>query len=244
MAVNLEAWSAVDNWLGAMGRVVFPPCCALCGEDGARGRDLCAACDAELPRNLACCARCALPLATPALACGECLRRPPAFDAALAPLRYEWPIDRLVTRLKFSVDLAVGRVLSELLRDAVRAASDRIDLVVPVPLHLERLRERGFNQALELARPMARSLALPLDHGVLVRTRATPPQTGLAAADRRRNLRDAFAVRGSVAGRSIALVDDVVTTTATVRECARVLKRAGAERVEVWAVARAAGPRA
>ena len=244
MAVNLRSWSAVDNWLGAVGRVVFPPSCALCGEHSATGRDLCAACAVELPFNRSCCARCALPLATPALACGECLRKPPPFDAAIAPLRYEWPLDRLVTRLKFSVDLAVGRVLAELLQDAVRSAADRIDLVVPVPLHLQRLRERGFNQALELARPIARRLGLPLDHAVLARTRATPPQTGLAAAERRRNLRDAFAVRGTLAGRSIALVDDVVTTTATVRACARALKQAGAGRVEVWAVARAAGPRA
>lgn len=238
------AWSAVDGWLGNVGRVLFPPACALCGENGADGRDLCAGCAAELPFNRSCCARCALPLGTAALLCGECLRRLPPFDAAIAPLRYAWPLDRLVTRFKFSVDLAVGRVLAELMLDAVCAASGGVDLLVPVPLHLQRLRERGFNQALELARPLARALRLELGHRTLARARATPAQSGLAAPARRRNVRGAFEARGDLAGRRIALVDDVVTTTATVRECARMLKRAGAAYVEVWAVARAPGPRA
>jgi len=222
---------------------LLPLRCLLCGAHGADGMDLCAACATELPRNLSCCARCALPLAVPAALCGECQRRAPPWDAAWAPFRYAWPLDRLESRYKFGRDLAAGRVLSRLWQLEPRPLA-LPELILPVPLHRGRLRKRGYNQALELARPLANAFDIPLQHDLLQRQRATPAQTELDAVTRRRNMRGAFAMR-SVAPlpAHIAILDDVMTTGATLAECARVLKRAGARRVDVWALARAPSPR-
>ena len=223
--------------------VVLPLHCLLCGAAGADGIDLCADCAAELPRNRSCCMRCALPLAAPAPCCGECQRRAPPWEAAWAPFRYGWPLDRLESRYKFGADLAAGRVLSTLWQREP-CPIEPPQLLLTVPLHLGRLRERGYNQALELARPLARSLDVPLRHDVLQRVRRTDAQTELDALGRRRNVRGAFALRTGVAlPPHVAILDDVMTTGATLAECARVLRRAGVSRVDVWALARAPSPR-
>ncbi len=222
---------------------MLPWRCLLCGAAGTEGIDLCTDCAAELPRNRSCCARCALPLATPAALCGECQRRAPPWDAAWAPFRYGWPLDRLETRYKFGADLAAGRVLSTLWRREP-CPVELPQLVLTVPLHRRRLRQRGYNQALELARPLARQLGVPLRHDALQRLRPTHAQTELDAVGRRRNVRGAFALREGVAlPAHVAILDDVMTTGATVAECARVLRRAGVQRVDVWALARAPSPR-
>jgi ComF family protein len=222
-------------------RIALPPRCLLCGAPGAGARDLCAGCAGDLHANLPCCPRCALPLAHPAPACGECLASAPPFVATWAPFRYGHPLDLLETRFKFHGDLAAGRVLAGLLVD--RAATDRLarpDALVAVPLHRARLRERGYNQALELARPLAGALGIPLCRDLLRRPKPTPPQTGLDAKARRANLRGAFTLADGVAVPAhIALFDDVMTTGATLREAARVLLRGGAVRVDAWALARA-----
>jgi len=237
----LTTWAKVDGWAGRALRVLLPPRCLLCGGRGANTRDLCEGCARDFPRNDVCCPRCALPLKTPAPLCGECLDREPPFASAWAPFRYAHPLDLLEARFKFRGDLAAGRVLADLMIErAVDDAPARPDLIVAVPLHVSRLRERGYNQAFELAKPVAGTLGVPIARDGLARIRATPAQTGLDAAARRRNLRGAFAVpRGASLPKHIALLDDVVTTGATVRECARVLRRAGVERIDVWALARA-----
>jgi ComF family protein len=226
---------ALHGWL-------LPWRCLLCGAPGADGLDLCAACAAELPRNRSCCARCALPLPAPAALCGRCQRRAPPWDAAWVPFRYAWPLDRLETRFKFGRDLAAGRTLARLWqREAPPAPLPQ--LIVPVPLHPRRLRTRGHNQALELARPLAAALGVPLHRDALRRVRATEAQTELAAAARRRNVRGAFALReGVTLPAHVALLDDVLTTGATLAECARVLRRAGVRRVDAWVLARAPVP--
>jgi len=232
----LQPWHVLSRWL-------LPLRCLLCGAPGADGVDLCAACVAELPRNRSCCARCALPLPVSAALCGECQRHAPPWDAAWAPFRYGWPLDRLESRFKFGRDLAAGRALATLWQRESMPLS-KPALLLPVPLHRARLRQRGYNQALELARPMARGFGLPLRHDVLQRLKATDAQTELDAATRRRNVRGAFAVHAGVAlSAHVAILDDVMTTGATLAECARVLKRAGVARVDVWALARAPSPR-
>ena len=237
---------SVDGIWARLQRVVLPPHCLLCGDDGEAGRDLCQACAASLVRNPVCCPRCALPLGVPAPACGECLHRQPPFESAFAPFLYAHPLDLLMTRLKFGRSLAAGRVLSGLWSEAITQMAPALPtLFVPVPLHASRLRERGYNQAVELLRPLSRSLKIPLAGSLLQRTRATPAQANLDASARRRNLRGAFefhvpALRGvAPAAVHVALVDDVMTTGATLRECARVLRRAGIGRVDAWALARA-----
>lgn len=232
----LQWWQSATQ---ALRRFVLPLQCLLCGGQGEDGLDLCRDCATELPRNHTCCARCALPLATSAALCGQCQRRLPPWNAAWVPFRYAWPLDRLESRFKFGADLAAGRVLSTLWqRESM--PRDLPDLIVPVPLHRTRLRQRGYNQALELALPLARHLRLPLKHGLLLRTRGTAAQTELGAIERRRNVRGAFAVREGVTWPAqVALLDDVMTTGATLTECCRVLRRAGVQRVDVWALARA-----
>jgi ComF family protein len=224
-------------------RFVLPLRCLLCGAAGFDGMDLCAECAAELPRNRSCCARCALPLATPAALCGECQRRAPPWDAAWAPFRYGWPLDRLESRYKFGSDLAAGRTLS-VLWQREPCPIDLPRLLLTVPLHGSRLRHRGYNQALELARPLARALHVPLRHDALLRRRATAAQTELDAVARRRNVRGAFAVHeGLQLPAHVAIIDDVMTTGATLAQCTRVLRRSGVARVDVWALARAPSPR-
>jgi ComF family protein len=228
-------FSTLHRWL-------LPWRCLLCGDVGAEGVDLCAACIAELPRNTHCCERCALPLPASAPLCGRCQRKAPLWHAAWSPFRYAWPLDRLETRFKFGRDLAAGRALATLWERQTRPLA-LPQLILPVPLHRRRLRERGYNQALEMARPLARALNIPCAHDVLRRVRHTDAQTALDAVERRRNLRGAFALRDDYAlPDHVAVLDDVFTTGTTLSECTRVLKRAGVERVDVWALARAPIP--
>jgi ComF family protein len=225
---------------------VLPLRCLLCGADGFADRDLCAGCARDCAINSPCCPRCALPLAAAAPLCGECLERAPPFAAAWVPFRYAHPLDLLEARFKFRNDLAAGRVLADLMIERAHFdAPARPVALVAVPLHRSRLRERGYNQALEVAKALSAGLGIPLARDLLVRVRATAAQTGLDAASRRRNLRGAFAVANvHEVPDHVALVDDVMTTGATLRECARMLRRAGVARVDVWALARAPAPRA
>lgn len=235
----------VHNWLQTVQGWLLPPRCVRCGCPGRPPTiDLCSYCEEELVANRNVCRCCALPLpAADGAPCVACRRRTRRFDAAFAAYRYEYPVDRLVQRFKYHGDLAVGRVLAELMARALAARSMEAPLaLVPVPLARAKQRERGFNQALELARPIARALALPIRMDLCARVRVTQDQAGLAARDRQRNVRGAFAASNAGMPRHVALIDDVLTTGSTCDELARVLKRAGAERVDVWVVARAASP--
>ena len=151
------------------------------------------------------------------------------------------PVDHFIRALKFRRQLGLARLLGEQMAQRLVSETQRPDLILPVPLHRARLRERGYNQALEIARPVARALGAPLDYFSLVRVRATAPQTGVTLTARRQNMRNAFRLRdpATVRGRHVALVDDVMTTGSTVQAAARCLRQAGAETVEIWVVARA-----
>lgn len=236
--VNRIQGAQVDGWWARLGARLCPSRCLVCGEAAARGTDLCAACAAGLPWNDAACPRCALPVPAPAGPCGDCLQRPPPLQAAHAAFRYAAPLDRLLPRFKFHRDLAAGRLLSTAMASRF-AALEHPDALLPVPLHHARLRQRGYDQALELARPLARALQLPLLAGALVRQRATRAQSELDAAARRRNLRGAFAVPdGGALPAHVVLVDDVMTTGATLHAAAIALRRAGVARVDAWVCAR------
>lgn len=236
----------VDGIVARLVRALLPLRCMLCAAPGVDGLDLCTACRADCPANATRCAQCAVPLPMSATHCGACLARPPPFAAAWVPLRYAHPLDLIEARFKFHGDLAAGRVLAGLLVAAARtdAPPSLPSLIVCVPLHPNRLRERGYNQALELARPLAAALDLPLAATALERTRATTAQTGLDAGERRRNLRHGFSVPEGIAlPAHVAVFDDVMTTGSTLGECARVLRRAGVQRVDAWAMARVPGRR-
>jgi ComF family protein len=239
--VNRGCRFLVYQWLKNSLNALLPPTCRLCGAHGRSGHDLCPGCAEDLPWLSGGCPRCARPLAgVKPLPCGACLRRPPPFERVEAPFSYAAPVDHLIHAFKFRADLAAGRLLAQLLVGHVRRRSELPELLLPVPLHPARLGERGFNQAHELARLVGRKLAIPVAPTLLTRTRHTPPQHGLAAKARRANVRGAFALSRPLPARHVALIDDVFTTGQTATELARVLRRAGAERVEVWVLARVA----
>lgn len=229
--------------LAALVHGLFPPTCYLCLEPGQPpALDLCLACEQELPWLGCCCAACAMPTAVAVDRCERCRAAPHVFDAACVACRYEFPVVELIHRMKYRGELALARVLGTVLgHRLVTRAGPRPDLVIPVPLHAARERERGFNQARELSRYAAREVGLPLGDRLVRRLRATAEQAALPAGQRRANLHGAFVAGPEVAGRNVAIVDDVLTTGATADALAQALFAAGAHRVEVWAVARATG---
>jgi len=223
-------------------RAALPARCALCGLSA--GDPVCADCAADfLPADARRCRSCALRLG-PAAGdlCGRCLRDPPAFDATVALADYAPPIDALVVALKFGHRLEVARTLGTLLGRLIARSVPAEAVLVGVPLAFERQRERGFNQALEIARIAAAAARLPLLPHALLRTHHRPAQEGLTLEARRRNVRDAFAfertAEARIAQRCIVVVDDVMTSGSTLDEVARVLRRAGAARIVNAVVAR------
>lgn len=211
--------------------LLFGGTCYLCR--GPASALLCAACDADLPRLAPPrCPRCALESPRGEV-CGRCLAEAPHYDATVAALAYEFPADALVHSLKFRGELALAGFLGELLSQ--RVASETIDYIVPVPLSAERLRSRGYNQSVEIARHLRPG---KLDLSLCERSRDTPAQLDLPYAERRRNVRGAFRCTRAILGGTVAVVDDVMTTGATLDELAAVLKGAGAARVVNWVVAR------
>lgn len=220
---------------------LYPPRCVLCQRPGLPQLDLCANCHQALPFIARACQQCALPLAAAShdsTRCGRCLKKPPMFDASLSALRYQGAVVGLVTGYKFHDRLLYSRLLAELLLPKI-LRGPLPDCIIAVPLHQRRLRARGFNQSHELGKIIAARLQLPLLSHAVVRTRDTPQQTGLDARQRRKNIRGAFEVVQPLDYQHVALVDDVVTTGSTVNELARVLKKAGAQTVTVWSIARA-----
>jgi ComF family protein len=180
-------------------------------------------------------------MAYPVPECGQCQQVERPWADLWVPFVYAWPLDGLETRFKFSGSLVAGRVLAECWLDTGQPPTTP-ELLLPVPLHTSRLRARGYNQAIELARVLSRRLGIPMRHDVLVRRIRTQAQTELDATTRAHNVRGAFVVRHAPTQRHVALVDDVMTTGATLGECARVLLDAGVERVDVWALARTPAP--
>ncbi|MBN8760999.1 MAG: ComF family protein [Thiobacillus sp.] len=214
----------------------MPPACLLCG--GPAHAALCTGCRDDLPwHREPACPVCAHP-SPGGRVCGACLKHPPAYDRTRAALVYAFPLDRLIPQLKYHGRLAVAPALADCLAAHLGAAPPP-DCLVPMPLHPGRLRERGFNQAGEIARGLAQRLDLRLATEMCRRVRDTPPQMRLAHDQRRRNVRDAFACDASVRGLHIAVVDDVMTTGSSLDALARSLKRAGAREVSCWVAARA-----
>lgn len=244
-AVNLTTPPPVDGirarlafWLrNDATRLLWPTRCLACDDAGLDGLDLCAACEAGLPENASACRACAVPLPEPGV-CGACLGARSPLTEVRAPFVYAAPLDRLLPRLKFAGDLAAATLVSQLMATRLRDAP-RPQALLPVPLHRARLRRRGFDQALEIAKPLGRALGLPVLDGALVRQRATAEQSTLSAIARKRNVRGAFVARAKLPlPAHVALVDDVMTTGATLRAAAVALRQAGVQRVDAWVVAR------
>lgn len=238
---------------------VLPGQCEICRRWG--WERLCRACREQFAVERARCTRCGLATGAALAACGSCLQAPPPFARTIVALDYAFPWDGIIGRWKFGAHPELASPLASLLAQAVArefaqrtAAAPELapstaaapELVLPVPLARARLAERGFNQAWELARRVARELGLPARSALLARAIDTAHQAELMRAERERNLRAAFTVppagRQALAGRRVALVDDVLTTGATARESSAALLRAGAAAVELWVLARTPAP--
>lgn len=215
---------------------LLPGSCLLCAADSS-GDLFCPGCAADLPGlPEATCPQCC---ETTALGerCGACLKDPPAFSRTIAVFRYEFPVDRLVQALKYGHQLPLATWFGQRLGEKVVAAEH--DLLLPLPLHPSRLASRGFNQAAEIARMISRLHDIPMNADCLTRTRATSPQAALPLKERPGNVRGAFECSADLGGQRILLVDDVMTSGSTLRECARILKLHGAARITLAVAARA-----
>jgi ComF family protein len=224
--------------VAARAPMLLPSSCALCGADGRKA--VCDGCHAQFFRvRSRHCRQCALPLPNgvdDGSICGACLQDPPAFDATIAAADYAPPIDQLVLALKFGGRLVLAPLFARMLRDAVLHTQHRSPnlptLLVAVPLGKQRLIERGFNQAHEVAKPLSRALGIPLATGIVSRQRDTQAQALLHPDQRHENIRDAFTLQestpGQIEGLHIGIVDDVMTTGQTLEELASTLKRHGA----------------
>lgn len=211
-----------------------PPRCLLCE---AAGGPVCTPCSKDLPwlPDLRC-PVCALP--TPGgETCGHCLKSPPAFSHTQALFHYAFPVDRMIQQYKYREQLALAPLFGSLLAESLK--DSLADVWLPMPLHANRLRERGFNQAVEIARELARRTGIPMQAAWATRDRDTPPQAGLKREARRKNMRGAFHCSDAVSGMRVGIVDDVMTTGSTLDALAETLKNAGAVEVSCAVIARA-----
>jgi ComF family protein len=220
---------------------LLPAQCLVCHKPSdLKHRCLCTDCETYLPENLHACSHCGLAYQGGDFGiCGACLKKPPVFDASWSAWRYDPPIDILIKGIKYHRQLAAAELLGQLMASRLVDSGQPLpEALLPIPLHRSRLWRRGFNQAIELFRPVSRQLDIPMIIHDVIRVRATPSQVGMDVRQRKRNLRGAFKIKAQLPAH-VAIVDDVVTTGATVSELTRALKRAGVKRVQVWSAARA-----
>ena len=226
----------IQNWLLAGN-------CELCvARLGSGTTVLCDACEGSLTRPGLCCNICAaeMPGMGGSPVCGHCQKQHPAFDSVSAALIYSEPVSGLIHDFKYNNKLYLAPTLGDLLARSIKLQRSKLpDVLLPIPLHRSRLQQRGYNQSLEIAKPVSRALGIEIDAHLVTRVRNTDPQTVLKPAHRARNVKRAFKVVSPVEGKRIALIDDVMTTGHTVNAVAQVLKKAGAKEVLVWVVARA-----
>jgi ComF family protein len=232
----------VNNWLNIIQNKLLPPRCILCDQPGFLHLDLCAACYQELPRNTNCCYRCAESLeiitSSPQL-CGRCLSKPPDFDDTYAPYLYQGNMRYLVTQLKFAQQYKHARLLGQLLAQYIAENAQAVECILPMPLHKKRYRERQFNQSIEIARQVDKQLAIPVDLYSCIRQRDTAQQSSLPAKQRQKNMKNAFKMVKQLQVQHVAILDDVMTTGASVGALASCLKQSGVSKVDVWVCTRA-----
>ncbi len=234
MSISLRALLALGTKIG---HGLLAQDCLLC-QAASGGQLLCAACARELPSIGPACPRCAAAGNSNA-ECGACIADPPHYDASCAAFVYAHPVDALIQALKYGGQLALAGWFAQALQQRIGAAGG-VDLILPLPLHPARLAERGFNQSAEIAKLLSRHYGIAMDAQLAQRVRNTAPQAALPWRERARNMRGAFACDADLGGLRVAVVDDVMTTGATLDEFARTLKHSGAARVENWVVARTA----
>lgn len=209
--------------------------CLLCGASSKD--DLCNPCRSQLPQiPVNHCPICLLPVTTPDI-CGVCLAKPPAYTRILSALHYTFPVDALIHSFKYQSNFAIAPILANLLIEKINI-SNPPDFIIPMPLHAMRLRERGFNQAVEIGRYISRKHNINMLLDSCIRVRNTPFQAGLPWKQRKKNIRNAFFCKVDLSGKHVIILDDVMTSGATINELAKVLRQQGAETINGWVVAR------
>ena len=241
----------LNNWLknshllnfrlntGTLKRAIFKQHCLLCTSSDANNQAICVACLADLPwYPQTSCPQCGL--ASNGMVCGSCLNSQPDFDATNAVFLYTYPVDAMMQRYKYGNMLHLSHIFGQFLEEKVDVRN--IDLIIPMPMHPQRLKERGFNQALEIAKALTKNCKEKLDYNSVERQTLTPPQASLPLKARVKNIKGAFKVNANkldkLQDKRIAIIDDVMTTGASLNELAKTLKEAGAGHVACWVVAR------
>lgn len=224
--------------------LLFPYLCVLCWRASDRERDLCSECDENLPRLTTFCQQCADRIHTcpeQAFICGKCLKDSPFYDYTVPLFEYTEPIDTLIHRLKFGKKLLYARLLGELMANALSERYQDVllpECIVPVPLHSKRLRDRGFNQSLELGRAISHRLKIPMEPFLCKRVKNTVQQSSIPIDQRKQNVEQSFVYQGRRFYERVAILDDVVTTGFTVNALSQALKANGVIEVTVWCCAR------
>lgn len=229
------------NTVKYLQNLLIPIRCLVCQKPSKRTLPLCKSCQIRMPILKSACQCCALKLPddAPKQLCGHCIKNPPFFYKTIALFCYEDIIIKLLTRLKFHQELNVAKLVAHLFCEQLINKKIRLpDILLAVPLHKKRLRKRGYNQALEIAKPIAKKFNIPLLKKACVRIRDTKPQIELPAKSRKQNIKNAFEIKKSMVGLSIAIIDDVMTTGNTVNELSKALMKSGAKQVEIWCIAR------
>ncbi len=222
---------------------LLPYQCALCADSTHNSFGLCQGCMAELPFIYRACTRCSLPITYSGLLCGKCLINPPVYDECHAIFAYQPPLNYLISACKFHHKLNYTRLLGLLMAKSLPTRLKVLpELLIPVPLHKRRLAERGYNQSLEIARPISKSLHIPIDYNCCSRIRSTIAQTGLTGKKRQQNIKNAFAITQKINAKHIAIIDDVVTTGSTVAELSKLMRAQGVQHIQVWCCARTISP--
>lgn len=250
MKQQLNKWlnsSQMFN-IGTLKHAIFKQNCLLCNanEDALQTNihPVCRSCLNDLPWHpKTSCPQCGLASdGVDLTVCGKCISAPPDFDATHAVFLYQFPIDVMMQRYKYANSLNIGDTFGQFLSDKLLPEdhSKRIDLIIPMPMHPQRLKERGFNQAIEIAKALNKDLTRNkiLDYKTAIRQKLAPPQASLPLKERVKNIKGAFKIEADLTGKTIAIVDDVMTSGASLNELAKTLKKAGAARVECWVVAR------
>jgi len=234
------------NWLKKLQDWILAVTCSLCGTHPHGDKAICLPCLEALPRISDPCMNCGFPITdSNTKICGQCLQSPPPFERLIPCFAYQPPIDKFITAIKFNQKLNIAQLLGQCLLDYLQPRlNEKPQAIIPVPLHVKRLKQRGFNQALEIARPIAKALDIPLRNHIIKRIQPTAPQTLVEANARHKNVKNAFAIDEAPNLKHVAIIDDVVTTANTVSEISRVLKKNGVEKIEIWCCARALGDHA
>jgi ComF family protein len=237
----------INNWLknnqllnfSTFTSLLFKQNCLLCAASQANNDGLCEACLKNLPYSpTTSCPQCGL--CSNGLVCGSCLNSTPDFDATHAVFIYAFPIDAMMQGYKYGNMLHLSQTFGQLLAQKTNLVS--VDLIIPMPMHPARLNERGFNQALEIAKVITKTHKEKLDFVSAIRHKLTPPQASLPFKERVKNIKGAFQMNTDLAGKRVAIIDDVMTTGASLNELAKTLKKAGASHVECWVIARTLPP--